>query len=167
MIIPVLAGWAAGERIRGLKLTQHTKTAIENSVYYKPYCELQNTASQSIATSFVTLALPTVVEDTDAMANTANNRIVIKTAGRYRISGQCTWFAAVAGRGMFILVNGAYKASVTNPNTNGSDVLRLQVTRTVRLAVNDVITMQSYSTAATNTDVNYGGVWLSAEWVSL
>lgn len=168
MLIPTLNGWSAGEKVTASKLTTQTKTAIENAVYYKPFCEMYATSnSQSLSQyAWTKINLGGVVEDSDNMASTSTSEIVIKTAGRYRILGQCGFNANTGYRTVGINKNAAGIAATTISNVN--DLTRLQASRTVRLAVNDRLTLVYYGPAiTTDTGGGTGGIWLSAEWVSL
>lgn len=170
MLIPPLPGWAAGERVTAAKLTQHTKTAIEAGVYYKPFCEIQANAAQSLSGTFNKLVMPTIVEDNDTMSDPANSRIVIKTPGRYRILGQCALGVGLCDVALLISINeSGYKAANAGSTPTASDILRLQVSRSVRLNTNDTVTLWLWSNVAISTEnpATYGGSWLSAEWAGL
>jgi hypothetical protein len=133
----------------------------------KPFCELQTAAVQALTGSaFTNLNLTTVIEDTNGMADVANNRIIIKTDGFYRILGQCTYATGVAHRGVFLVKNGLYIASTTVPSS-AADNNRQQASRVIRCVVGDLLSMQAFTTVAVNTEGNttYGGVFLSAEWI--
>lgn len=169
--IPGLAGFAAGEAVTAAKLTQHTKTAIETAVYYKPFCHLYNSATQSLATGGggANSAFNTVVEDSDSMNDVGNGRIKIVTAGLYRLIGQAAYASNATGfRCANIGVNGVIKLSALHQAANGA-VTRVVATGVLRLAANDLITMQLLQTsgAALLTDTLGGGCLLQAEWVGL
>lgn len=172
MTIQTLSGFAAGEKVTAVKLTQHTKTAMEEAVYYKPFCHLYSSAPQSFGSGAeVTATLNTIVEDTDTMADTAGNRIAIKSAGLYRLNAQLS-FANLAGgtyRYGAIMVNASTpKAAATNPAGMGT-VVRIHLTVVTRLTVGDTVILRgAHNVGATlNTDTAYGGVYLQAEWISL
>lgn len=176
MIIPSLAGWIAGEKVTAAKLTTHTKTAIEAAVYSKPFCHLYNSAVQNIAsqaTPFIRATFNTVVDDSDGMADLPNNRMVVATAGRYRINAQVTFAANTTGFRLGVITAGTggtppQRASEVGPPVAVTPT-RFQIAWTGRLAVGDIIYLEVAQTSGglLATDTTLGGVFLQAEWISL
>lgn len=168
-VIPTLLAFVAGEKVTATKLTAQTKTAIERSVYYKPFCSLSMIGAQSIGSSSSTLVnLDTIDEDTDAMADLSAHRIIIKTAGLYRITAQVSFATNATGaRGALVNRNGATITSATS--TVSGDNARCNASRTIRLAVNDLITVNGWQTSGGSLALltTFGGCFLQAEWVSL
>jgi hypothetical protein len=169
--IPALVPFVAGEKPTAQKLTDQTKTVIEGALLYKPFCRMWNNAVQALATSGSNLQsnLNAVIEDTDTMSDTANNRIVIKTAGIYRITYSGAFAVSATGNRMAgVSKNGTL---ISNELSAGvaSNAMHINGTITIRCAVNDALTltlMQS-SGASLNTDTGTDGCSLSAEFVSL
>ncbi|WP_144121122.1 hypothetical protein [Catellatospora sichuanensis] len=170
MAIPDLAGFSAGEIVTGAKLTEHTKTAFEESVFYKPICRIKQSSNQTLGTSgqTFTAVLNVVMEDTDGMADTANNRIVIKTDGVYRITQNAAWAQHATGyRHAETRKNGTAILATTLPSA-GAVSTRASASEFVRLAAGDLLTLIIQHTAGVSitTDVAASGVALSAEWIS-
>lgn len=173
MSIPSLLGWLAGERVSAAKLTLHTKTAIEASVYYKPYCKITNTATQLFANNTTQTGndctMNSVLDDTDGIADLANNRLLIVTPGLYRLHAQVAWAANATGvRYGQILVNGAIRSGGNVPGVTGSPI-RFHMTGEERLNAGDLVTLRmgQNSGASLNSDTGYRGCFLVAEWMSL
>lgn len=103
-----------------------------------------------------------------AMADLALNRIVVRKAGVYKISGSTGWASNATGvRRMSILVNGTPIAhSEAAPVTGGVTATGVSVDEV--LAVNDVITLETVQTSGGNLAVSNGAftkaVFLSAVW---
>lgn len=159
-----------GERVTAAKLNRHTKTAIENSVYNKPFCHITNTMSQSIPHATTTKALMNlVVEDNDQMADVGNAQIIIKTAGVYRV----TYFAAfdnnsTGSRAMYLYRNATTILSGF-ATAAGTGFWRGNATWVVRLSVGDTLELRlnQQSGGALGTDTQYGGCGLMAQWEGL
>ncbi|WP_200209107.1 hypothetical protein [Micromonospora coerulea] len=172
MAIPVLSGFQAGEKVTAAKLNEHTKQAIEEAVYYKPFCHLQNAAPQLLASSTTNtmVSVPTIIEDTEGMAATAN-RITITAAGLYRVTFQMAFNNNAAGaRGMFLWKNGATTAAAVIPAAGGTIGTNCGGAKTMRLNVGDFLQIGGWQTSGVGTvgfDTANGGCYLQAEWVSL
>lgn len=169
--IPSLAGFVAGEAVTAAKLTQHTKTAIEAAVYYRPFCHIYNSAAQSLPNggAGASSVFSSVAEDTDSMADIANNRIKIVTPGLYRLTANANFASNATGfRASSIHINGTIRISSIHAAASGA-VTRILTAGTIRLAANDLVTLVLIQTsgAALNTDNTAGGCLLQAEWVSL
>lgn len=137
----------------------------------RPFCIIKLGADQSIPNGGADLTLNTTVKDTDLMADNASNRMVVKTAGFYKIISSIAW-ADLAGtfRGTLTKVNGgvvgvgSYFAGV---NSGFSGTVGLEIVY-VQLAVNDVLTLranQNSGGAVTvwGTTTNPQHTYLSAE----
>lgn len=132
-----------------------------------PYCELFANATTSFtANTFVKCALGQVVEDTATMASAGTSEIVITKAGRYLLQAQISLqFNASGGRGLFLAVNGNYKASQTVA-ANPADSARISLSKTVRLLIGDRLTIAAYCTVTISNELTaYGGSYLSALYV--
>ena len=172
-IIPTLAGFIAGERPTATKLTLHTKTAFEASVYYKPFCRITNTSTQSFSStssqSSTLCVMNSILQDNDSMADLVNGRIVIQTAGFYQLSAQAAWASNATGYRMAqIQVNGGIVAAVNVQAANGIST-RLHPLGYERLNAGDAVTlaMAQNSGAVIISDGGYRGCWLAAEWTGL
>lgn len=171
MAIPTLAGFSTGEKVLATKLTEHTKGAVEASVYFKPVCRICAAATQNIAsgTTPVQATLATIVENADTMADTANNRIVIKTAGLFRVSVFAGFASNATGHRHVEARKGA--TAVVGNSVQAANGVPTRVTATdfVRFAVNDLLTLwvSQSSGIALNTDTSVAGVSVSAEWIRL
>ncbi|MCG5459619.1 hypothetical protein PSH03_005403 [Micromonospora sp. PSH03] len=172
MAIPSLEGFAAGEKVAASKITKHTKTAIEESVYYKPFCQLNQTTPQSVTTgtTVVRVTFQAVVDDTDSMADLANNRIVVKTAGLYRVTAQMNWPVNATGhRVIRLYVNGGTSRAEYATSGTLSFETRGQVTAYARASVGHEITCSIAQTSggSLSTATTGSPCWLAAEWISL
>jgi hypothetical protein len=88
--------WTDGETITTVIMNQHIRDQL-NALLSPPTCRLHNSVALSCPNTGNDTVVPmdTTDLDTDTMADLANNRIVIKTAGKYSITGG----AAFAGSG--------------------------------------------------------------------
>lgn len=173
MAIPSLSTFVTGELVTAAKLTTQTKTAIEKSVYFKPFCHMAANVNQSVSHNAAALqaGLATVVEDTDGMADTANNRMVVQTAGLYRITAQAVYAAnATGGRSVRIYVTGGTSKAESSVGTYGTLGATYVVAHaTLRCTAGSTIYMGLTQTsgAALSTDIAASGMFLQAEWISL
>ncbi|MER7445044.1 hypothetical protein [Micromonospora avicenniae] len=175
MIIPTLDGFVAGEKVAAAKLTSHTKGAIEAAVYFKPFCHLTNNAAQGFASgATVKHTLNQVVSDNDGMADTANSQVVIRTAGRYRVTFGNAWEASTTAtpgvRAVFLHTSDTGNpvaaqafGAVANAQT------RCNASFTLYCDAGDRLEIRGSQTAGAllNTRTDYGGCFLMVEWVSL
>lgn len=139
-----------------------------------PQCEVTHSAAQSIVTATDTvLAFDTEVEDNDVMHDnvTNNDRITIKTAGRYQIILLLTFASNATGfRIGNIRLNGTtIIGSNVVPAVNGN-ATRVVATRSRRFAVNDFLQALGHQTSGGNLNVNsqseftprFSAIWQSA-----
>lgn len=170
MAIPTLAGFTAGEKVTAAKLNLHTKTAIEESVYYKPYCHLTHATTQSFTSSASTkVNLTSIIDDTGSMADTANNQIKIVTAGVYRLTAQVRIAANGTGnRYGEIQVNGTPVVATSGPS-QATWPASFQISKTVRLAALATVSLFAIQTSGVslNSDITFGGMFLQAEFIRL
>lgn len=170
--IPSLAGWTAGERPTAAKLTEHTKTSIDFLVNV-PLCQLRHSTVQSIPNGavYTTLTLGSIDFDNDSMADTANNRIVIQTAGKYLVTASVSYTSNATGvRGAFVAVNGSGTPDLGQSvqAANGFATI-VQTFGFINLAVNDNLIARAMQTsgAALNTaaaSTKAFSIMLSARW---
>lgn len=171
MSIPALDGFDAGELVTAAKLTQHTKTAIESAIYYKPFCHIRAGSTQLIPNSSTTVhELDNVVADTDSMADSVNYQIVINTPGRYRVDFGNAWDTNTVGVRYAFLYTGTSGTPIAAHGvgansgfirTNASWVLYCNVGERLELRGNQ------NSGGSLNARTDYGGCFLMAEWISL
>ena len=172
MPIPTLSGFIAGEKASAAKLTLHTKTAIEEAVYFKPYCRINNSATQTfVSSSSVSGAdcvMNTILDDTDGMADLVNNHILITTPGLYRLNAQVAWATNATGfRVGLIFVNSNARSGGNTAAVTGAPT-RFVMTAEERLNAGDFVFLRMGQNSGSSllTDIGYRGCWLSAEWVS-
>lgn len=173
--VPSLVGFTVGERVTAAKLTGHTKTAVDFLIA-PPACRLAATAVQSFGNfvgTYTTVNLPSSVFDTDTMADTANNQIVIKTAGKYRINGAVSYATnGTGGRIAGISVNAASPPSLVSISSAPSGISAVaQVDGVLQLAVNDTLRLFGGQTSGGSLNSSYAGgggfvPTLSAVWIS-
>jgi hypothetical protein len=105
------------------------------------------------------------------MADTANSRIVIKTAGIYRVTAQVRFSVGSASglRAIQINRNGVgFASQVINATTGNSHSLNASAP-VIRLAVGDALQIQASQTgtSAITLATDLGGTYLSAEWIGI
>jgi hypothetical protein len=90
--------WVASETITTVMLNTHVRDNLL-ALLTQPYCKMTKAATQSIPnTSVDTLILhDTIVYNSDGMADTANNRMNINTAGKYLIGTAGVWATDATG----------------------------------------------------------------------
>jgi len=98
---------ASGANIDGAKLLAASISQLK--LANPSICVLTKTSDQSIPNGGTTLTFSTALKDTDTMADIANNRIVIKTAGFYYVVASIGWDDGGAGfwKGTLLRLNGA------------------------------------------------------------
>lgn len=167
MIIPSLPGWTPGEKVTAAKLTTHTKTAIEKSVYYKPMCQITNNAQQSIPNTATTaIALPNIVFDTDGMADTTNSRVVIKTAGIYhvRIGGA---YAFSPNGFRWVEASGGVVTLSALTDANSITAGHVYAAKMYRLNIGDTIGLSSLQNSGGTLSTNARAMFIEVEWVAM
>lgn len=173
MSIPALSGFDAGELVTAAKLTQHTKTAIESAVYYKPLSVMSAATTPSIPhNTYTKVPVTNVDEDSDGMADASGGRLICQTGGLYRITVATSFVLRSGGsRAVVAYVNGASvpvglaisaTPSGVSPRLSSSGLVRLSVADTLELFVwqNSGSSLNLYSQFSTSA-------LLAAEWVSL
>lgn len=138
-----------------------------------PQCKISANASQSIANTTLTQVQYSVTDyDSDNMADLANDRVVIKTAGWYTITTFVAWANNATGYRLHIADAGpsASQLHVIQaylPPTSGTSTGVFLTSHPVLLAVNDVVTMniQQSSGAALNiASINSIFPFLAVSW---
>lgn len=170
---PVLDTFTAGEVVTAAKLNTNIRDA-GNFFRNRPTCQISATASTTAATSAYTIAVMATTDiDTDSMADLANNRIIIKTAGVYRVTANAFWgsnatgvrYTAIRDAAGAVGTGTILALSSTPGGTSGTGAL---TTKLVRFAVNDTLRLElwqnSGASLATGTPQNL--TFVSAEWVS-
>ena len=165
-----LVDFIAGERVTAAKLNNNTVRAFSALVTGKPFCHMGNDAAQPIASNATAgaMLLPRIVEDSDAMAEPAANRILIRTPGVWRLTAQMTWTTNTAGyRHAAITRNFVSMAAITGPPANGASTRFNLSTPPIRCTGTESFQLWAAQTsgATLNTDPAHGGVFLSAEWL--
>ena len=167
--VPTFDTFAADEVVTDVKLNKNIRDA-GNYFRSPPVCVMTNTAVQSIPNNAATVAtLSTVVENNDGMADLANNRIVIKTAGLYVLSGVAGFATNATGFRTASLLVGTTTVATDYRGANAWYSYASPSSSPVRLAVNDVVTLQvsQNSGAALNTNVTIALTRLGAIWVGV
>ncbi|MDM4718450.1 hypothetical protein QTQ03_20445 [Micromonospora sp. WMMA1363] len=166
-----MTGFSAGELVTAASLNEHTKFAIERSVYYKPFCHLWRNTDQSIPPSVTTKHdLNTVLENNDGMADVSNGRIVVQTAGRYRVTYGNAWDGNASGaRAVFLYTtdSGTPVSSLSIPSTTG--FIRLNASWVLYMDAGEGLEIRGNQSSGSslNARTDYGGCFLIAEWISL
>lgn len=171
MGIPSLAGFDAGELVTAAKLTDHTKTAIESAVYYKPFCHIRAAATQQFASNAtVQHVLNAVVADTDSMADLATYQIVINTPGRYRVDFGNAWDTNTVGvRYAFLYTDTSGTPIASHGVGANSGFIRTNASWVLYCAAGDRLELRGNqnSGGSLNARTDYGGCFLMAEWISM
>lgn len=155
---------------------QQLAQAMDTRTVGKPRCKLVAAANQSVnsgSSTTVDFAGSTPVYDTNAMADIANDQIVVRTAGWYRISARTVWASNSSGyRSLVVQRNAAefvvddYRAAAP-----GQVTIATVTSEPILLAVNDTIRLLGVQTsgAALNlTSANGAARYsnLAVDWVS-
>lgn len=171
--IPTMDTWTASEVVTAAKMNANIRDA-GNFFRNRPTCQLSATATTSATTSTYAIAVMATADvDTDAMADLANNRIVIKTAGVYRVTGCAYWAANATGVRYTALRDGSgaagagtlYGLASVPGGTAGTAGC---ISKLIRFAVNDTVRLEiwqnSGATLGLGTPANLN--FIAAEWVS-
>lgn len=171
--VPNLAGFTVGERVTAAKLTGHTKTAVDFLIN-PPLCRMRHTVAQSIptGTGYTAALLGSVESDNDGMADTANNRMVIQTPGKYLICVRIGYVSNATGlRAVYVTVNGSgtVEFGATSQAANGLATV-LTSTWVVPLVASDnlsIRTLQNSGGALNTTSASLGAFTtaMSAQWI--
>lgn len=167
--IPTFATWTAGENPTATKLNTNIRDA-GNFFRSLPGCRIRQTSAQTPATGTeVTVTFDVTDEDNDTMADLANERIVIKTAGLYLVGGDCIWTANGTGYRRLLIVAGGVNVTGDSGMASGGIQHYSSACKRVRLAVNDVVQMsvQQNSGAGLALVLNAEGPSLWAQWVGV
>jgi len=151
---------------------QQLAQAVEGAIYQKPRAKIVTGADQSIPNSALTtvdFAGGSVSYDTNAMADIANDRIVIKTAGLYRFSARIAWGVNATGyRALIVTRNGAeFIVDDYSAATPSQSKITTVTSEPIACAVNDAITLQTVHTAGAALNVvqaNGRRCYLAADW---
>lgn len=156
---------------------QQLAQTIEAKLTNLPRCKLLAAAAQSIPnniTTTVDFAGGTVVYDTAAMADIANDQIVIKRAGYYRLSARIVYNTSATGyRTVVVQKNGAdfvfddYRTAPASP----APAILTATSEPILFALNDTLRLMTAQTsggalnlAAANGAGRYSH--LSVDWVA-
>ena len=139
-----------------------------------PRCRINTAASVSIpnnVTTQVDFTAGTVSYDTDTMANLAQSRITIKTAGWYVLKAFVPWLAGSTGFRVSLLQTGGgtavYAAQDYRMAVNGTATTAQIASDPIPLAVNDYVILRVLHTQGTALNIagaNGVNPWISAEW---
>lgn len=160
------ASYTDGEIPPATKLNQPVTAA--GFLLAPPTCVLTTTTTINPASGAATVqTFNTTTEDTDGMADLANNQIVCKTAGLYVLTGYLAFASNATGyRGALIYVNGAIVVSDYRPAVSGQATPIPVESRPFRLAVNDTVQLRGIQTSGGPllTQITNGTAYLSARW---
>jgi hypothetical protein len=90
--------WVASETVTTVMMNTHIRDNLL-ALLTIPLCKMTKAATQSIPNTLADtlITLDQSLYDTDTMANTANNRIDIKTAGKYLFGSGILWATDTTG----------------------------------------------------------------------
>lgn len=172
--VPTQDTYTVGEVVTAAKLNKNVRDmgAFHTA---RPMCQISATAATTAATSgtAVIAVMATTDYDTDSMADLANNRIVIKTAGLYRITGNALWAVNATGtrytgiRDAAGAVGTGTLHAMASAGGGATGVTGASVSRLQRFAVNDTIRLEltQHSGASLATASPFNQTFVSAEWV--
>lgn len=134
-------------------------------------CKITATADQACANLGVpVVAFGSTVYDTSGMADLANNRIVIKKAGYYRINSHIVWASNATGyRATVVRVNGLSIADNYYAAANGNVTVSGWTTEPILLAIGDLVNVfvvQSSGATVNLTIANSRYSHLEVDWVA-
>lgn len=140
----------------------------------RPRCRIRAASAQAYTTNVpavVDMAGGTVDYDTDTMADLANDRITIKTAGWYMFTGKGIFaYNATGNRFTIIEKNGNGIAEHRHASTRDSNTVykTLVTTEPILCAINDHITLKLSQTSggSLSTAESDGYPYLAAFWYS-
>lgn len=131
---------------------------------------LSGTFTHNSTGNFIPITVNLTSFDNNSMADTANNRIVIRTAGVYLLQGQSQFALNGTGqRAVAIYVNGAEatpSGRVQNPG-NASYALTMGATLLKPLVRGDLITLYAFQDSGGNLTMSSAFTFLSAQWMRL
>lgn len=146
--------------------------AVENKV--KPLVRMESSADFAIANAnnaILDFAGATISYDTDTMADAANDRLIIRTAGLYRLTAFVPFTNNATGyRTVLIQKNGVeYLGNDYRMAVNGSSTLVSVTTEPFLLAANDYLQLRAIQTSTASMTLsaqNGRRYMLAAEFVA-
>lgn len=129
-----------------LMVTKLPSRSLNVQPVVKPACSIYKTLAQSAPAdgSMVTVSMQSIRYDTDGMADLAGNRLVIQTAGTYRISGILAYIGNATGvRTAAVYLNNTEVAVGRYPAMSTGGVYGIAGEITLPLNVGDVITLRA------------------------
>lgn len=137
--------------------------------YFWPFpgCWMSNSANftHNSTGNFLQLTLDTINEDNNSMGDTANNRLVAKTAGIYHLVGHVHFASNTTGtRWGAIKVNGVVVVQSSTPGSGNSSIISFG--RYNRLAKGDLVTLWGFQDSGGNLTMG-NQYFLGAQWVRL
>jgi hypothetical protein len=147
-------------------------TAIEGDVPPTfPRCKIIANATQAFANNtpgILDLAAGNIDYDTNAMADIANDKIIIKTAGLYIITAKAVWAANATGTRFNIIYKNGTTAIAEHRHaaTPGSNYKTVLSTEPMPFAVNDYVQLQlSQSSGGSLSTADSDGLpYIAAVW---
>jgi hypothetical protein len=144
--------YVAGDR---LELVYSGSKWVAMSGFVTPhFCTLEETgmARSSPGTSFLLVAFTTALDDIGVMADTANDRITVRRAGRYRVTieplfqqdGPYKWLFRMLKNGAALSPRIAYDNTFDALQDSALDLVGPHVSRTYTLAAADYIQADYY-----------------------
>jgi hypothetical protein len=124
-----------------------------------PYCKLVQTSAQSIAATATLVDWHSTVKSRGVTVNLTNNTVTILTAGIYWLTSNVSRAAATGSGGTRWLKNGATLANGDKFDVSGNAaayITDIQNNILVELAVNDIISLQAFSSSTQNTSIADG-----------
>lgn len=151
-----LKTWAVGDVLTAADMN----TYVRDNPYEKPFCQVGRSGDQVTGSGETTMDWDSVSYDTDGMEDTANGRIVIVTAGTYRVRSSLL-FADTSGgfySGVRNYVNGSGVSPFTSlPNQNTGFQANVRVAESYHaLAVGDTVQSRSHQNTAGSLSVLAG-----------
>lgn len=146
--------------------------AVEGAIYQRPRVKIITGADQALTSGSLTTVDfngGSVAYDTNAMADIANDRIVIKTAGLYRFSARLAWGISSAGYRALIITRGVSEFLVDNYDaaTPSQSKITTVTSEPILCAVNDAISLQTVQTSGGSLNLiqaNSRRCHLAADW---
>jgi hypothetical protein len=128
-----------------------------------PYCHMTGNVTQLNGQGVSNpVNLNAIVRDTDNMADLANDRAIVRTAGLYMVTMGATWAAeATTYRGLLLEVNGLFDAVHLCFPAGAGQGTGLTLAKYVQLRVGDIIRVQMFQ----GVFVNQTGGYLQLRWV--
>lgn len=142
---------------------------VNNTIFLHspPYARLSNTSTQNLSAATTEIAeFNTADDDNDGMADLANNRLVIQTAGMYVVTAR-VYLADSTGSGekYLQLVSSSGVIIASRSVDHDATITRHTVTGQNLFAVGESVTLQVYLSAGTGIQLTSNQSYLAAHWL--